>query len=498
VTSSVAARGRALRILHVEDSADDSALVVRELRRGGFDPICERVDTQDGFKNALRNKDWDVIISDYSLPSYSGPIALADTREVGKDIPFIIVSGTIGESVAVEAMRAGAQDYVLKHSLGRLPLAVEREVREAAGRAAQRKMSEQLVISERMASAGTLAAGVAHEINNPLAVVMVNLDFVTGLLGQLPPDARLAEIDATLKDAREAVERIRAIVADVKLFSRSHDEERSPVDVRGVIESSIRMAWTEIRHRAQLVKEYGDVPRVDSNEARLGQILLNLLVNAAQAIPEGRASQNEIHVVTRTAEGGRVVIEVRDTGTGIPKEILTRIFDPFFTTKPVGVGTGLGLSLCHRMITDLGGEIAVESDLGKGTCFTVTLPAATTEEPPAEAPARAVEESAQKARILVIDDEVAIGRALKRSLGRYHDVTILTSGREAIALIASGERFDVIISDLMMPEVTGTEIYEELTRIARDQAERMIFLTGGAFTERAREFLEGIPRRSRR
>jgi signal transduction histidine kinase len=502
-----------LRVLHVEDSEQDSFLVMGELRRGGFDPICERVETQVAFKDALRAKDWDVILSDYALPRYDGLTALADTREVGKDVPFILVSGAVGEAGAVAAMRAGAQDYVLKDCLDRLPVAIEREVREAKVRAGQRRMSEQIAISERMASAGMLAAGVAHEINNPLAVVMANVDIVTGLLGQLGPDVRaldkyrrerdrtggiagglegrMEELDGPLRDAREAIDRIRAIVRDVKLFSRPREEERGPVDVKSVIESSIRMAWNEIRHRAHLIKDYGDVPMVDSNEARLGQVILNLLVNAAQAVPEGRASLHEIRVATKVA-GEMVVIEVRDTGTGIPKENLVRIFDPFFTTKPIGVGTGLGLALCRRMVTDLGGEIGVESEVGKGTLFRVTLPIATSE-PLSAVHVKVVEAPVRRARVLIVDDEVTIGRALERILRRHHDVVTLTSGKEALARIAAGERFDAIISDLMMPEVTGMEIYERLSRIAIDQAKRMIFITGGAFTEQARTFLDAVP-----
>lgn len=480
-----------LRVLHVEDSEDDSALVIRELERGGFDPICERVETGVAFKAALQSGPWDVIISDYSLPKYDGLTALADLRKWGKDIPFILVSGTIGEAGAVNAMKAGAQDYVLKESMSRLPLAVGREVREAAARVLQRQMSDRLAISERMASAGMLAAGVGHEINNPLAVVMASLDFVTGLVGRLPVDARSKEFAAPLNDMSEAVERIRGIVRDVKLFSRPQEEKRGPVDVREVIESSIRMAWNEIRHRAKVTRVYGDVPMVESNEARLGQIVLNLLVNAAHAMPEGCASQNEIRVATRMTESGRVVIEVRDTGMGILPEIMPRIFDPFFTTKPVGVGTGLGLSLCHRMVSDLGGEIGVESEVGKGTVFRVTIPVATSA-PRASVPPKAVEAPARRGKVLVIDDEVAIGRALKRSLGGHHDVVALTNGNEALARIASGERFDVILSDLMMPDVTGMEIYEQLSLATPDQAKRMIFLTGGAFTERARAFLDRV------
>jgi signal transduction histidine kinase len=481
-----------LRVLHLEDSEDDSALIMSALRQGGFDPDCERVETRAAFKAALAARDWDVILSDYSLPGYDGLTALADMRERGRDIPFILVSGTIGEAVAVDAMRAGAQDYVLKGAMARLPLAVGREVREGALRADQRKMREQLATSERMATAGVLAAGVAHEINNPLAVVLANLELIAGLLCVLPPDARLTEVDGPLTDAREAGERIRRIVRDVKLFSRSHHEERDAVDVTSVIESSIRMAWNEIRHRARLTRDYGEVPRVDSNEARLGQVVLNLLVNATQAIPEGRASQNEIRVVTRMAENGRVVVEVCDTGVGIPPEILPRIFDPFFTTKPVGVGTGLGLSLCHRMVSDLGGEIDVESEVGKGTVFRVTLPAATSK-PRAVVPAVVAEEPARRARVLVVDDEVALGRVLARSLSRHHDVVTLTKGRDALDWIASGERFDVILSDLMMPDVTGMDLYEQLSLDTPDQATKMIFLTGGAFTGRAREFLDRVP-----
>jgi signal transduction histidine kinase len=503
-----------LRVLHVEDSEDDSALVMGQLRRGGFDPICTRVDTRGAFNDALAAHDWDVIISDYSLPRYNGLTALADTQRAGKDIPFILVSGTIGEAGAVNAIKAGAQDYVLKDALERLSLAVERELREAVNRATQRKMSVQLAIAERMAAAGMLAAGVAHEINNPLAVVMANLEFVTELLAPVARDVRalevrcrerdfdpglarglgrqLHEIDDPLRDAREAVERIRLIVRDVKLFSRPHDDERGVVDVRCVIESSIRMAWNELRHRAQLVKEYGDVSMVDSNEARLGQVFLNLLVNAAQAMPEGQASDNEIRVTTKMVDCDHVAIEVRDTGSGISKENLACIFDPFFTTKPVGVGTGLGLALCQRMITDLGGEIAVESEVGKGALFRVTLPVAKSQVRPST-PSREPPQASRWARVCVVDDEAAIGRALERGLEMHHEVLVLTSGKEVVACIASGERFDVILSDLMMPDMTGMDLYEELSRIAPDQAQRMVFFTGGAFTDRAREFLKGVP-----
>jgi signal transduction histidine kinase len=500
-----------LRLLLVEDSDDDAQLVMRELRRGGYEPACQRVETAETFKAALATSSWDVIISDHSVPGYGGLMALADLRLVGDDIPFILVSGTIGETVAVRAMKAGAQDYVLKGDLTRLPVAVERELRDRATRAEQAKIRDQLVISERMASAGMLAAGVAHEINNPLAVALANLDFTSDRLAALVAEApvpdsgpstdppagwggwvRMGELEEPLRDAREALQRIRDIVRDVKLFSRPHDDATQALDVRRVLDSSIRMAYNEIRHRARLVKDYREVPLVNANESRIGQVLLNLVVNAAQSMPEGHADRHEIRVATRTAENGGVIVEVADTGSGIPKELLERIFDPFFTTKPFGVGTGLGLSICHRIVAELGGHIQVESEVGKGTIFQVFLPPARLG-PREKRTSSAPPHSGQRRTVLIVDDDAALGRALQRSLSGHHDVVALTSAAEAIARISAGERFDVILSDVMMPEVTGMEMHEQLLRVAPGQAQRMIFLTGGAFTATAREFLDRVP-----
>jgi len=504
-----------LKVLHVEDSTDDEALVVRALRSGSYDISYLRVETREELKAALKHDVWDLVISDYSLPQYDGLTALADVRETGLDLPFILVSGTIGEARAVEAIRAGAHDYVLKDRLARLAFAAEREVREARRRAEQRKTEERLVISERMASAGTLAAGVAHEINNPLAVVMANLDFIACTLERLTVEAeallpsqgeskvgprltdqwlrdRLHGVDEPLQDAQEAVGRIRNIVRDVKLFSRPDEEKRTAVDIHRVIDSSLRMAWNEIRHRARLVKDYGKVAMIDANEARVGQIILNLVVNAAQAMQEGDATHNEIRITTLSAKDGRVLVRVSDTGPGIPAENLERIFDPFFTTKPIGVGTGLGLAICRRIVQDMEGEISVESEVGRGTTMQVSLPAATTA--PARSPSKAPPAlNPARRRVLVIDDEAAIGCVLSRGLGRVHDVTSLTSGKEALRRIAAGQRFDAIITDLMMPDVTGMAIHEELLRLDPGQASRMIFLSGGAFTAKASEFLDRVP-----
>jgi nitrogen fixation negative regulator NifL len=368
---------------------------------------------------------------------------------------------------------------------------------------------------DRMIAVGTLAAGVGHEMNNPLAYVMANVELVArelpdvagtarGLL-QVPAIAgsgeevarsildierRLAEFREVLEEAREGTKRLRDIVRDLRTLSRAEEERREPVSVQRVLESAINMAWNEIRHRARLVKDYGTTPHVVANESRLGQVFLNLLVNAAQAIPEGQAEKNEIRVRT-LVDGEWVAVEIRDTGAGIAPEHLPHIFDPFFTTKPMGQGTGLGLAICQGIIHGLGGEIAVESEVGKGSCFRVMLPAG---EVVAAEPARTTAvPGGRRGRILVVDDEPMVGNSLRRILAVDHDVVVVPSGRAALDLLIAKERFDLILCDLMMPEMTGMDLHEELARSFPEHAAKMIFLTGGAFTPRAREFLDRVP-----
>jgi PAS domain S-box-containing protein len=355
------------------------------------------------------------------------------------------------------------------------------------------KLRARLAISDRMASVGTLAAGVAHEINNPLTAVIANLDYTAQTLAEQgfeATDTGREMLDA-LKDASDAALRVQSIVRDLKLFSRPGEEKKGAVDLRRAIDSTLRMVAPEIRHRARLVKMYGSVPTVDANESQLGQVFLNLLVNAAQAIPEGNVEGNEIRVVTR-AEQGRVIVEIRDTGCGISPEASARIFDPFYTTKQIGVGTGLGLPICQGIVHAMGGEISVESTPGEGSTFRVTLPAGclVASERPVTKP---VVESGPRARILVIDDEPAIRRAIEATLQKYHDVTTVADARDALALLQRDERFDVILCDVMMPQVTGIDFYVDVCRVAPAVARRIVFMTGGAFTLRARAFLEDIP-----
>jgi two-component system cell cycle sensor histidine kinase/response regulator CckA len=369
----------------------------------------------------------------------------------------------------------------------------------------KKKLQARLSVTERLLAVGTLAAGVAHEINNPLAAALSNLEWLANQLARqaapvedtetLAPE-RARELLRLLKpvdDAREACQRVQRIVQDLKQLSRADEERLGPVEVTQVIDSAVRMAWNGIRHRARLVREYGDLPPVHGNDARLAQVFLNLLINATHAIPEGRASEHEVRITARALSSGQVAVEVSDTGCGIPEEVVGRIFDPFFTTKPVGVGTGLGLSICQRIVTGMGGQIEVESQPGRGSTFRVLLTGSRA--PAASARDAALEPAAAagRARILVIDDDPAVGSALELVLSEDHDVEVLASSLRALARLRSGERFDVILCDLMMPELSGMDVHRQLASSHPELAAQVIFLSGGAFTPGAQDFLDRVP-----
>jgi CheY-like chemotaxis protein len=357
-----------------------------------------------------------------------------------------------------------------------------------------------------------LAAGVAHEINNPLSYLMANLDMVLsrrlpvlaegvrdaeqrlGLVGEL--SEQIVLVTEMLGIAREGADRVRNIVRDLKAFARGDDDRRGPVDVRRVLDAAINMAWNEIRHRAGLIKEYRSVPPIEANESRIGQVFLNILVNAAQAMPVGSAAENTIRVTAGADDAGNVIVEVSDTGPGIPKDVLGRIFDPFFTTKPVGVGTGLGLWICQGIISALNGTITVESEAGLGATFRVVLPSRNGALPvPTEVTKEVRAPAGPRGRVLVVDDEVAFGRTLAGVLGDEHDVVSTSSGRDALLLLRDDARFDAILCDLMMPNFTGMDLYETIVRERPALAPKFVFVTGGAFTPRARQFLEQVPAR---
>ncbi len=363
-------------------------------------------------------------------------------------------------------------------------LCVGRDVTE------RKLLQAQLAATDRLASMGMLAAGVAHEINNPLTALVSSLDFLNEALEAHPALAADADFVDLLLTSQEATGRVREIVRDLKLFSRPDEERRGAVDLAAALESTVRLARGEIRHKAKLVKEYHETPTVDGNAARLGQVLLNLVMNAAQAIPEGETDRHEIGLKTCQDDEGNAVVEVRDTGRGIPPEDLPRIFEPFFSTKPIGVGTGLGLAVCQRIISAMAGRIEVQSALGQGSTFRVVLPPSKRRFSTQTPPRLLTPLPARRGRILVVDDDVAVRRTLTRILVSEHDIVTVGSGVEAIEMVAEGERFDVVLCDLMMPRVSGDQCWARVAEIAPDLAARFVFVTGGAMATTSRAFLE--------
>ena len=357
----------------------------------------------------------------------------------------------------------------------------------------RKRLQARLAETDRMSTIGTLAAGIGHEINNPLSYVMMNLSNALDELGEAGPPGLVAQ----LREALEGADRVRDIVRDIKTFSRDEPGAPSALDVAAVLDGALPLARKALSPRAEIVRAFAPSPPVQGDPARLGQVVLNLLLNAAHAVGTPRSDGAPHRVTIALHPDGPpdrpdafACIEVRDTGVGIPADLLPRVFDPFFTTKPPGEGTGLGLSICHGIVAAMGGTLALTSAPGVGTTATVRLPA-TAARRSSDGPAPTV--PGRRTHVLIVDDEPAVAHALARALRRDHDVRVALSGEEALAILAEGVAFDTLLCDLMMPGLTGMDLYEDLVRRAPALARAMIFMTGGAYTREARAFVDAIP-----
>ncbi|MBW2454173.1 MAG: hybrid sensor histidine kinase/response regulator [Deltaproteobacteria bacterium] len=349
----------------------------------------------------------------------------------------------------------------------------------------RKRMTARRMEMDRIISMGTLAAGIGHEINNPLAYVLLSLEEAQSLLSEGKDEARDEDLAELITTGLDGVRRIRAIAEGLALFSRA-DRHLEPLELSPVIRTAADITANQIKLRATLELDLEDGLRVKGNETRLVQVFVNLLINAAQAIPEGQVGDNEVRVVTRRNEDGAILCEVRDTGVGIDPTLLKRIFEPFYTTKARGQGTGLGLGICRDSVQYMGGTLTVESEKSEGTTFCVRLPACAEETP--EPPPPSSFPAGRRLRVLVVDDELQILRALQRLLQTWADVTAAPSVDEALDLMAQNKPSDLILSDLMMPGRSGMELYEEVIDEDPELAERFVFMTGGTFTDEAHAF----------
>jgi two-component system, NtrC family, sensor kinase len=360
--------------------------------------------------------------------------------------------------------------------------------------------------AEKLASIGLLAAGVAHEINNPAAFVLANIealaghlrlieerlrDLPEGVLARLGLTDQLFEANAILQESKEGMARIHRIVRDLAAFSHADEESSAPMNVNLALESALGMLRNELKYRARVERELRATRVVRASAARLGQVFLNLILNAAQALDEGDARRNVVQVRSFD-EGAAVVVEISDNGPGIQAEILPRIFESFFTTKPRGMGTGLGLPISLGIVRGLGGEIVVESRPGQGATFRVRLPADQTIVPAVvpSAPTATRVHGYQRRRILAVDDEALLLKAYRRMLGDAHELATALGGHEALRLLERDAAFDVVLCDLQMPDMSGMELHAAVRERFGGLHDRFVFVTGGAFSSDARRFLE--------
>jgi signal transduction histidine kinase len=358
--------------------------------------------------------------------------------------------------------------------------------------------------AEKLASIGMLAAGVAHEINNPAAFVLANIEALCGqmrLIGEkvkeLPASpGQLAEVQnvlfeatAVLQESKEGMVRIHRIVRDLGSFSHADDDSTAPINVNAAVESALTMLRNELKYRARVERDLRATSAVRGSSARLGQVFLNLIMNAAQALDEAGIKRNVV-TVSSFEDGPDVVVQVQDNGPGIPPDILPRIFESFFTTKPRGVGTGLGLPISQGIVRSLGGEITVDSPSNAGAIFRVRLPAVAAPIPAPVPEPNLPPHGYSRRRILAIDDEALLLKAYRRMLSDVHEVQTAVGALEALRVLATDRAFDAILCDLQMPDVSGAELYGMVRERYPALSERFIFVTGGAFSSDAKRFLE--------
>jgi signal transduction histidine kinase len=474
------------RLLVVDDNPDIREHVAELLESEGFDVVCAP-DGEEALSILRSTPSFDLILLDLLLPKIDGwqfrVIQRADPLLCS--IPVVAMSA----STSAHAKAIDADAYVPKPFEPDALVGAVRHVLE-------RHRSSQ---TDRLTSLGRMAAGIAHEVNNPLTYIYASLALAdTALVGVRrkgsltgADSSKVDEAVDSLHRALEGVDRIRAIMNGVRLLIQAPDERRGLIDIRDVIESSLAIVDHEAKQKARVAKILDEVPIVSGNAGQLCQLIVNLVANALDSMTIGDANEHCLTIRTGSSDG-EAVIEVEDTGVGMSEDVRGRIFEPFFTTKPPGVGTGLGLSICHGIARNHGGSIEVESDPGRGSCFRVRLPGA--HAPEASKPA-AVRPGPRRTRLLVVEDDVRVADALGQVLERNYETTVVHAGEAALEFLEKpgNPKPDIILCDMFLGSMTGQDIYERLRRTQAPVADRMIFMTGAAFTDRARRFFDEIP-----
>jgi signal transduction histidine kinase len=474
----------ALRVLLVEDSPTDAKLVIRALRGMDRELVSERVEDAVSLRAALGRDRWDVVLSDWAMPSFSALAALGILKEQGFDVPFIIVSGTIGEESAVEAMRAGACDYVLKDKLGRLAPAVERELRESKMRDTLRVAEEQLRQAQKMDAIGSLAGGVAHDFNNLLSVI---LSYSSLLIEGLRPGDPMR---ADLVQIHGAGERAADLTRQLLAFGRQQILRPRPLSLNDILSGTETILRRVLGEDIELTFLAGpSLGSANLDSSQVEQVIMNLVVNARDAMPTGgkltietaNVDLDEAYAADHAGvtAGPYVVLAISDTGMGMDEATQARIFEPFFTTKEPGKGTGLGLSTVFGIVRQSGGHIWIYSELGQGTAFKVYFPrtdqvAAVLGTPePSAPPARRVNET-----ILLVVDDTGV-RALAANILRRHGYHVLEAQNGGDALLICeqhGATLHLMLTDVVMPRMSGRQLADRLKTVRPGL--RVLYMSG--------------------
>jgi two-component system cell cycle sensor histidine kinase/response regulator CckA len=474
--------GTLLRLLIAEDSEDDCDLIVRELRRGGYDVKFERVETATQLTSACDGQAWDLVISDFSMPHFSGTEALAMIRKNKSDLPFIFVSGTMGEETAVTAMRDGAQDYLMKNNLKRLVPAVQRELRDAEDRRARKQLEQHVLQLQKFEAIGRLAGGIAHDFNNMIGAIMGWADMG---YEEAPAESRLRERFQKICDQSR---RAAKLTSQLLAFGRRQILQPKKLNLNVLVQEEMNFLAKVIGADIEIkVVSAADLRVTMADPTQLEQVLMNLCLNARDAMPAGGKLIIETHNVEIGDEycrthaygkpGSYVLLSVSDTGTGMDAATLERIFEPFFTTKEMGRGTGLGLATVYGIVKQHDGFIYVYSEPGKGTSFRVYLQAEQGVHQPREVvlqekPVRGTE------TILLADDHEGLRDSADEMLQALGYRTLLArDGAEAFEIFkANSQQIDLILMDVVMPRLSGPEAYSQIASLCPNA--KVIFTTG--------------------
>jgi signal transduction histidine kinase/ActR/RegA family two-component response regulator len=527
---------RPFNVLLIEGNAADERKVRAMLAdSASFKFNCHSEDSMEDGLARLSDGDWDVVLLDLAPAGDQRRDMFFRFNSNAPRLPIILLAGGDDPEVASGPIPQGAQDLLNKAHLdaGLLSQAIYNAIHRKRAEEDQRELTEnlisinsrlketqaELVNSERLAAVGRLAAGVAHQINNPAAFVLSNLGTLQrsmksllaiyhecrqALMDTAPQDRvrkfleKEAEAEVSyleqdtldlIEESLDGMKRIRDIVSSLQSFAATGKAERTQLDLNEILESVLTILQNQVEYKAVLVKELNPAPLIAGDRAKLAQVFLNLILNAVHAVPEGDRANNRI-LVRSEAVGEAVMITISDTGSGIAPESMPFIFDPFFTTRPLGQAAGLGLTIAREIVRQHQGRIEVSSDPGHGSFFRVYLPAASAEaaEFAPAAPKSAPMEKRITARILIVDDEPHILRACQRALPITISAVTAGSGGEALAIIKRDSDFDVIVCDLMMPDLSGIEVYNRVVKEKPGLAGRFLFVTGGAYTEKTVEF----------